>query len=83
MKEDLRKNNGGHSNGGRLKKDELILLIESMDAILVPQNVWKALADKVNENDTNAIKLWLSYRYGMPKQSIDIKAEIIDINFED
>ena len=82
--EDKRKNNGGaRSNSGRLKKDELISLIESMDTILVPENVWKSLAVKVLEKDVNAIKVWLSYRYGMPKQTIDANVQLIDINFED
>jgi len=72
--EDKRKNNGGaRANSGRLKKDDVISLIESMDAIAVPDTVWQALADKVKENDVNAIKTWLSYRYGMPKQTIDQK----------
>lgn len=72
--EDKRKNNGGaRPNSGRLKKDEVISLIESMDATLVPDEVWAALADKVKDKDVNAIKTWLSYRYGMPKQTIDQK----------
>jgi hypothetical protein len=29
------------------------------------------LAVKVKENDVQAIKTWLSYRYGMPKQTVD------------
>jgi hypothetical protein len=69
---DKRKNNGGkRANSGRLKKDELISLIETMDAISVPNTVWKALYDKIKDGDTNAIKTWLQYRYGMPKQVID------------
>jgi hypothetical protein len=82
--DDKRKNNGGaRANSGRLKKDDLLSLIESMDAILVPQDAWKALAEKVKENDTNAIKVWLSYRYGMPKQTIDATVQTIDVSFED
>ena len=57
-----------------------------MDAALAPAIVWKSLADKVKEGDGQCIKTWLSYRYGMPKQSGDfnIKGDIvIDINFED
>jgi hypothetical protein len=70
--EDKRKNNGGaRPNSGRLKKDEVISLIESMDAIAVPSEVWAALAEKVKQKDVNAIKTWLSYRFGMPKQTID------------
>lgn len=69
---DKRKNNGGaRTNSGRLKKDELISLIDTMDAILVPEEVWSALALRIEQKDVNAIKTWLQYRYGMPKQVID------------
>ncbi len=66
-----KKHGGARANSGRLKKDEVISLIESMDAIAVPEEVWAALASKVKAKDVNAIKTWLSYRYGMPKQVID------------
>jgi hypothetical protein len=42
-----------------------------MDAIAVPDSIWKALYNKVKDGDTNAIKTWLQYRFGMPKQTID------------
>ena len=71
MKEDGRKNNGGNKNAGRKPKIDEIKLIETMDAIAVPDTVWKMLYAKVLDSDVNAIKLWLSYRYGMPKQVID------------
>ena len=70
---DKRKYNGGHSNGGRLKKDELFQLIESMDAIAIPQEIFQKLADKIEATgDIKAIELWLKYRLGMPKQMIDV-----------
>lgn len=83
--EDNRKLNGGARKGaGRKPKADEISIIESMDAVLIPQEVWEKLADKVKENDVQAIKTWLSYRYGMPKQTIDQKTEInipiIDMN---
>lgn len=82
---DKRKNNGGaRENSGRLKKDDVISLIETMDAIAVPETVWKMLYSKVLDSDVNAIKLWLSYRYGMPTQTINQKTEltipVIDMN---
>ena len=43
-----------------------------MDAICVPDQIWKALLYKCEQGDTNAIKLWLSYRFGLPKQQIDV-----------
>jgi hypothetical protein len=71
---DKRKNNGGaRENSGRLKKDDVILLVEQMDAVLVPLDVWKALAAKIESGDMLAAKTWLQYRYGMPKQVIDQK----------
>ena len=42
-----------------------------MDAIAVPELAWKALWAKCKEGDTQAIKTWLAYRYGQPKQNID------------
>ena len=71
MKEDGRKNNGGNKNAGRKPKADEIKLIEQMDAVMVPESVWIALGDKVENGDTQAIKTWLSYRYGMPKQMIE------------
>lgn len=63
---------GGRREGaGRKPKADEIALIETMDAVLVPAAVWGKLAMKVNKGDVNAIKTWLQYRFGMPKQSID------------
>lgn len=72
MDEIIKKQRGGaRPNSGRLKKDELITLIETMDAISVPETVWIKLSEKIEAGDVNAIKTWLQYRYGMPKQIID------------
>lgn len=71
MIEDGRKNNGGNKNAGRKPKIDEITLIETMDAVLVPKEIWIKLADRVKDNDVNAIKTWLGYRFGMPKQIIN------------
>ena len=63
---------GPRPNSGRPPKILEIKLIEQMDAIAVPNEIWKALLYKCKEGDTAALKLWLSYRFGMPKQQIDI-----------
>lgn len=71
---DKRKNNGGHSTKGRAgrpKKADEEKLKELMDGLATPKDVWNKLLDKVKDNDTNAIKLWLAYRYGQPKQTIE------------
>ena len=70
--DEIKKQRGGaRANSGRLKKDEVISLIETMDAVKVPEAIWIKLAARIEDGDTNAIKTWLQYRYGMPKQVID------------
>ena len=63
---------GAREGAGRPPKILEIKLIEQMDAIAVPNEIWKALLYKCQEGDTAALKLWLSYRFGLPKQQIDI-----------
>ena len=75
---DKRANNGGkRENSCRLKKNDVISMVEQMDKRLIPETLWDSLAKLVESNDIQAIKTWLGYRYGMPKQTIDNKNEII------
>jgi hypothetical protein len=69
---------GARIGAGRKPKIDEITLIESMDGVLVPKTVWISLSEKVKAGDTNAIKTWLQYRYGMPKQIIESKNINID-----
>lgn len=63
---------GAREGAGRPPKILEIKLIEQMDRICVPEKIWEALLYKCQEGDTAALKLWLSYRFGLPKQQIDI-----------
>lgn len=64
---------GGKREGsGRKPKVNEVKLVESMDAISVPDEIWRALFYKCKQGDTGALKLWLSYRYGLPRQQVDI-----------
>lgn len=73
MSEDRRKyNKGAVGKAGRKPKADEIKLIEKMDAIAAPDTVWIALLKKVKDGDTQAIKTWLAYRYGQPKQMVDV-----------
>jgi hypothetical protein len=68
-----KENRGGpRPNSGRPPKIQEVKLIEQMDAIAVPEKIWLALLRKCEEGDTQALKLWLAYRLGLPKQQIDI-----------
>lgn len=71
MADDRRENGGARPGAGRKPKADEIKLIEQMDAVMVPESVWMALGEKVEAGDTNAIKTWLQYRYGMPKQIVE------------
>lgn len=69
---DGRKKNGGKRQGaGRPAKADEIKLIERMDAIAAPEEIWQLLHDKCKDGDTQALKTWVQYRFGMPKQTID------------
>lgn len=77
---DGRKNNKGTkgNKGGRPPKADELKLLETMDAILAPDAIWSAIAGKVREGDVSAMKIWASYRFGMPKQQVDMNATIMD-----
>jgi hypothetical protein len=63
---------GPRPGGGRRPKADEIKIIEQMDAVAVPEKIWQALYQKCEEGDTQAIKTWLNYRFGMPKQTMDL-----------
>lgn len=66
---------GARPGGGRRPKADEIAIIEQMDAVAVPDQAWRALWDKCVEGDTQAIKAWLNYRFGMPKQKVDVTTD--------
>jgi hypothetical protein len=66
------KNGGARPGAGRPPKILEVKLIEQMDALAAPQQIWDALLYKCQQGDTQALKLWLSYRFGLPKQQIDV-----------
>jgi len=80
---DNRKNNKGTigNKGGRKPKEDVFKLIEQMDAVAIPKAIWEKLYYKVRGGDTLAIKTWLQYRYGMPKQTIDQTTKIEPLNY--
>ncbi len=63
--------NGGKRPNGRLKKEQVIEMVDQMDAIMPLENVWSVLAEKVNKGDALAIKTWLSYRLGNPRTVVE------------
>jgi hypothetical protein len=62
---------GPRPNSGRKPKADEIRLVEQMDSILAPDDVWIKIAELVAGGDIQAMKLWVEYRYGKAKQSVD------------
>jgi hypothetical protein len=81
---DKRKNNGGHPNSGRKPKAEELKLIERLDAIIDSDEAIKTLGNLVLKGDIRAVQLYMGYRYGKPKESVDINSsEGISIDFKE
>jgi len=64
-------NGGARPNVGRLKKEDALKMVELMDKICPKERMWELLLDKCEQGDTAAIKLWLSYNVGLPKQIVE------------
>lgn len=62
---------GKREKAGRKPKADEIKIAEQMDAVMAPDLVWIALSEKVEVGDVQAIKTWLGYRFGMPKQIVE------------
>ena len=82
---DNRKNNGGARDGaGRPKKADEIKLIEKLDNLIDNDEVIKTLGKQILKGDSRAMSLYFGYRYGKPKESVDItSSEGFTVNFKD
>ena len=66
---------------GRRKEEKLI---EKLDSIISNDDVIKKLGDMILSGDGRAMNLYFGYRYGKPKESVDINSsEGFNINFKD
>ena len=74
MDEDNGKKNGGARPGaGRKPKADEIELIERLKPL--DQIAFNALSELLAKNDQAALKLFMGYRFGMPRQTIDANIE--------
>ncbi len=82
---DKRKNNGGAREGaGRPKKADELKLIEKLDNLIDNDEVIKTLGKQIFKGDSRAMSLYFGYRYGKPKEKVDINSsEGFNINFKD
>ena len=83
---DGRKNNSGTvgNKGGRPKKADELKLIEKLDNLIDNDEVIKTLGKQILKGDSKAMSLYFGYRYGKPKESVDItSSDGFNINFND
>lgn len=83
----MSKNKNGHGgrrkNSGRKPKSTEIELIERLDNIIESDAAIKQLGKLINRGNFNAIKLYLEYRFGKPKDSVDITSNGDSISFNE
>lgn len=73
---------GGKRKGaGRKPKIEELKLIERLDSIIESEDAINKLGQLIKDDNFNALKLYLEYRFGKPKEKIE--QTNININEED
>lgn len=80
---DGRKNNGGHKTAGRKPKAQEIKLIERLDNIIDKDEAVNTLKKLIDKGNFNALKLYLEYRWGKPKESVDVTTQGESISFNE
>ena len=76
--EEIKKRGGKREGAGRKSKDEELKIIERLDNIIESDDAIRSLKNLIKDGNFNAIKLYLEYRYGKPKETI----ENINVNLE-
>ena len=70
---DGRANNGGRREGaGRKPLADEIKKLEMMDSVAAPIEVWQNLWKLCEKKNVIALKTWIEYRFGKPKNRIDL-----------
>ena len=66
---------GRRPNSGRKPKAEEMELIEKLDKLIDPEDAIISLNKLINKLDIAAIRLYLEYRFGKPKNQVDITSQ--------
>jgi hypothetical protein len=80
---DKRKQNGakpGEKRGqGRKSKVDELKLIDRLEAVMTSDEVLKRLVKHIKEGDIRAIFKYLEYRFGKPRETIEMKTEVTEV----
>ena len=67
---------GGKREGaGRKPKADEIKLIEKLDSLIDKDSVIKKLLELIKEDSFPALKLYMEYRFGKPKETVEQKVK--------
>ena len=78
----MAKGHGGKREGaGRKPKSDEIKLIERLDNAIDPEEAMTMLSTLVSKGDIQALKLYMGYRYGQPKQTVDSTVTVQELVF--
>lgn len=69
------KRGGARPNSGRKPKEEEQKLIERLDSLIDPMKAIQVLANKIQNEEDKALELYFKYRFGLPKQSVDVTSD--------
>jgi hypothetical protein len=75
---DGRKNNGGHSNGGRKSKAEEFRLIEALDKQREPAMLIAKMFQHIDGGSEKMLEIYLGYRFGKPVQMTESKVTNVE-----
>ena len=80
----MKTTHGGKRIGaGRKPKSTELEIIENLDSIINETDVLIKLKELIDKGDLRAIQLYLNYRRGKPKDSIDINStEKVSVDFK-
>ena len=78
-------NRGGRRLGsGRKPKTDELKLVEKLDNVIDNEIALKKLGELIVKGDIRAIQIYFNYRYGKPKEKIDINSSSgLNISFKD
>lgn len=78
-------NRGGRRLGsGRKPKADELKLVEKLDNVIDNEIALKKLGELIAKGDIRAIQIYFNYRYGKPKEKIDINSSSgLNISFKD
>lgn len=66
---------------GRPTQDKVLALADKMDRLKPEMEVFERLVALIDQGNIKAIQLWLNYRFGMPKATVEQKTEHTLVNF--